>query len=54
LGLGVGAGGATLLVGGVVWYLLQPVQPRVEQERAAKVSPWLGDRAGGLAVSQRF
>src|SRR5262249_33948501 len=54
LGLGVGAGGAALLLGGVVWYLLEPAQPRVEHERAARVTPWLGDRAGGLSVSRRF
>jgi hypothetical protein len=54
LGVGVGAGGAALLLGGVVWYLLEPAQRPVEQERAARVVPWLGDRAGGLSVSRRF
>ncbi len=54
LGLGIGAGGAALLLGGVVWYLATPARPRAEPERAARVIPWFGDRAGGLSVSERF
>jgi hypothetical protein len=54
LGLGIGAGGAALLAGGVVWYLVEPPHPRVQQERAARLVPWLGDRSGGLSVSSRF
>jgi hypothetical protein len=53
-GLGAAAGGAALLVGGVVWYVLQPTRPRVEQARGPGVAPWVGDRSGGLDVSARF
>lgn len=54
LGLGVGGGGAAVLVGGMVWYFLQPTGPKVEQERAARVSPWVGDRSGGVNLWARF
>jgi hypothetical protein len=54
LGFGVGAGGAAVLLGGVVWYLLEPTHPHVEQERGARVIPWFGDRSGGLSVYERF
>jgi hypothetical protein len=54
LGLGIGGGGAAVLVGSVVWYFLQPARPRVEQDRAARVSPWIGDRSGGISLGGRF
>jgi len=54
LGLGVGGGGAALLVGGVVWYFLQPAHPRPEQERGARAVPWVGDRSGGIDLAARF
>ena len=54
LGLGIGGGGAAVLVGGMVWYFLQPTGPKVEREHAAQVSPWVGDRSGGVNLSARF
>ncbi len=54
LGLGVGVGGAAVLTGGLVWYLLEPSRPPVEAARGPRVAPWLGDRAGGVDISSRF
>ncbi|HEX4447607.1 MAG TPA: hypothetical protein VH044_12750 [Polyangiaceae bacterium] len=54
LGIGVGAAGAAVLVGGTVWYFLQPARPRRELGVLRSVSPWFGDRAGGLRVQARF
>jgi hypothetical protein len=52
VGLGVGIGGTSLLVGGALWYFLQPVRPRTES--GAAFAPWLGDRSGGMNMSARF
>jgi hypothetical protein len=54
VGLGVGGGGAALLVGGALWYILEPSRPRIEQERGATLTPWLADRSGGVSVYARF
>jgi hypothetical protein len=54
VGLGVGLGGAAVLVGGVVWYLLEPARLPMEPGRTAGVAPWVGDRAGGLSFSGRY
>ena len=54
LGFGIGGGGAAVLAGGVIWYFLQPASSKVEQERAARASPWVGDRSGGVNLSGRF
>jgi hypothetical protein len=53
LGLGVGAGGAAVLLGGAIWYILEPSHAKIE-ERGARVVPWVADRAGGLTASARF
>lgn len=52
VGLGVGIGGTSLLVGGALWYFLQPVRPRTEP--AAAFTPWLGNGSGGMSMSARF
>jgi hypothetical protein len=54
LGLGIGGGGAAVLLGSMVWYFLQPTGPKVEQERDAQVAPWVGDRAGGVSLGGQF
>jgi hypothetical protein len=54
VGLGVGIGGAAVLVGGVVWYLLEPARLPAEPGRATGLAPWFGDRAGGLSFSGRY
>lgn len=54
LGFGIGGGGAAVLVGSMVWYFLQPTRPKVEQESAARVSPWIGDRSGGVSLGGAF
>lgn len=53
LGLGVGVGGAAVLLGGAAWYILEPSRPRIE-ERSARVVPWVGDRAGGVGLTGGF
>lgn len=54
LGFGIGGGGALVLIGSTVWYFLQPTRPKVDEERAARVAPWIGDRSGGVSVGGGF
>lgn len=51
VGVAVGAGGAAVLVGGVLWYALSPARPPRE---VAGLAPWLGDRAGGVQWGEAF
>ncbi len=53
-GLGVGIGGAALLLGGSLWYLLEPARSPREPVYAAMVEPWVGLGGGGIAASGRF
>jgi hypothetical protein len=55
VGLGVGLGGAATLVGGVVWYLVQPATlPRAETGMTPLVQPFFGRDSGGVAVRKSF
>jgi hypothetical protein len=58
VGLGVGLGGAAMLIGGVVWYLVQPATLPTEPTRAAfahpLVTPFIGKGSGGVAVQTSF
>ncbi len=58
VGLGVGLGGAAMLIGGVVWYIVQPRTLPTEPTRAAfihpLVQPFIGRDSGGLAVQKSF
>lgn len=55
LGLGVGIGGAALLVGGVVWYFLQPATPaQVGAMKQPLIAPWIGRDTGGVLMSRTF
>jgi len=50
-GIGIGIGGAALLAGGALWYFAQPLKlPR----EIGSITPWAGDRSGGVAVRARF
>ncbi len=53
LGVGVGIGGAAVLSGGLLWYLLEP-RHVVEQTTGVAVTPWMGAGSGGVSVSTRF
>ncbi len=53
-GIGVGAGGAALLVGGTIWYLTQPAKMPKETGHGPSITPWFGTRTGGLSVSSAF
>jgi hypothetical protein len=59
IGLGVGIGGAAMLVGGLLWYAVQPASlPKAETGRAALVQPlvqpFVGRGSGGVAVQKSF
>jgi hypothetical protein len=54
IGLGVGVTGAGLLVGGLVWYAVQPAAPPARTGRAPGVEPLVGSGVGGVLVSGRF
>jgi hypothetical protein len=54
VGIGVGLGGATMLVGGLVWYFLQPPRLPTEGAHLEAVQPWIGYGSGGVAMSARF
>jgi hypothetical protein len=54
VGVGVGIGGAALLVGGTIWYFTQPAKMPKETSRAPSIAPWFGTRSGGLSLSSRF
>jgi hypothetical protein len=55
LGIGIGIGGAVLLVTGIVWYLTQPNPAATSDSGSARaprpVSPWNSGGAHGLSVS---
>lgn len=54
LGIGVGIGGAVVLVGGLVWYFTRtPVLP-TKETGAARVLPWIGPGTGGVSFSKGF
>jgi hypothetical protein len=50
LGLGVGIGGAAVLLGGVIWYIAEPSHPSKE----VAVLPWFDGRSGGLGMRGGF
>jgi hypothetical protein len=55
IGLGVGLGGAAMLVGGLVWYFVQPATlPTESPLRTTVVQPFIGRESGGLAVQKSF
>jgi hypothetical protein len=54
LGMGVGLGGAAVLVGGLVWYFIQPPASPSQAASNGVVQPWIGRGSGGLAVSSSF
>ncbi|HEX4627933.1 MAG TPA: hypothetical protein VH137_04005 [Gemmatimonadales bacterium] len=54
-GLGLGVGGAAVLAGGTIWYIMQPARiPTKELGRRPSVTPWFGSRSGGLSMTGRF
>ena len=53
IGAGVGIGGAALLVGGIVWYAVEPKTP-IDTRRGRLVQPWVGRGSGGLSVVSSF
>ncbi len=53
-GIAVGAGGAAVLAGGLVFYLLEPRHRVIERAPGTALAPWVAPGSGGVAVSSRF
>jgi hypothetical protein len=54
-GIGVGAGGAAVLVGGAIWYFVQPARLSSSTEASLPAfAPWIGAHLGGVSLSSRF
>jgi len=56
LGLGVGLGGAAVLVGGLIWYFTQsPTPPSTSAAlKTPLLAPWVGREAGGVMMTRSF
>ena len=56
LGLGVGAAGAALVVGGLVWHFLEPTDPAPASQGTTKwrVLPWTTGQSSGLTFGGAF
>jgi len=51
LALAVTAAGGALIVGGLVWYMLEPTK---KSASGTRVSPWMTGQSGGLSVGGAF
>ena len=49
-GIGIGASGAAVLLGGAIWFALEPARA----PREVGIVPWVGDRAGGVRWQAHF
>ncbi len=54
IGLGTGIAGAAVMIGGVVWYFVQPASTGERVETARTVAPWVAKGGGGLSVVSSF
>jgi hypothetical protein len=56
VGIGLVAGGALVVAGGLLWHFLEPTGPAdgKREARGVRVSPWAAPGSGGLSVRARF
>ena len=54
IGIATAGAGAAVLVGGAIWYLVEPSHPRRELGVLRDVTPWFGDHGGGVRMQARF
>jgi hypothetical protein len=53
-GIGLAVGGGAVLVGGLVWYFLQPATAAPSQTGSRGVTPWVGRDSAGVGWSGAF
>jgi hypothetical protein len=55
LGIGMGVGGAAVLVSSLIWYWSRPpTLPNQEKASAKVIQPWIGKSSGGLSFGSTF